>query len=135
MQDPVLDKTGPSNQFLAEETYQVVGAAMEVYYKLGPGFLEGVYQDALAVELENRGIPFRPQQRFGIEYKGRLLDRDYIADFVCYDQIIVEIKAVSALSPIDSAQLINYLKVCKLRVGLLFNFGSHGRPEWKKLII
>ena len=135
MRDAEDHKTDPSKQFLAEESYQVVGAAMEVYYKLGPGFLEGVYQDALAVELDDRGIPFTQQQRFGIEFKGRLLDRDYIADFVCYNKIIVEIKAVNALSPIDWAQVINYLKVCRMRVGLLFNFGSHGRPEWKKLII
>ena len=129
------NKNDSTKQYLSEETYQVVGAAMEVYYKLGPGFLEGVYQDALSIELEFRKVPFEAQKRYGIEYKGRLLAREYVADFVCYDQIIVEIKAVNSLSPIDWAQVINYLKVCKNRVGLLFNFGSHGRLEWKKLIV
>lgn len=125
----------PEAVYLANETYGVVGAAMEVYYKLGPGFLEPVYQQALAIELEIRGIPFRPQERFTISYKGRVLDKEYVADFFCHDQIIVELKAASQLAPIDWAQVINYLKVTGCRVGLLFNFGSHGRLEWKKLVI
>lgn len=108
---------------------------MEVYCKLGPGFLEPVYQRALEIELEMRGIPFRPQERFTITYKGRVLDKEYVADFFCYDQIIVELKAVNQLSPIDWAQVINYLKVSGCRVGLLFNFCSHGKLEWKKLVI
>lgn len=125
----------PNLVYLSTETYEVVGAAMEVYYKLGPGFLEPVYQQALAIELEMRGIPFRPQERFTISYKGRVLDKEYVADFFCYDQIVVELKAVGQLSPVDWAQVINYLKVTGCRVGLLFNFGSHGRLEWKKLVI
>ena len=125
----------PNTVYLADETYAVVGAAMEVYYKLGPGFLEPVYQQALAIELELRGIPFRREERFTISYKGRMLDKEYVADFFCFDQIIVELKAVNQLSPIDWAQVINYLKITGCRVGLLFNFGSHGRLEWKKLVI
>jgi len=125
----------PEKPFFPEETYQVVGAAMEVYYKLGPGFLEGVYQKALSIELEMRGIPFREQARFQIEYKGNPLGHEYVADFFCFDEIIVEIKAVNSLSPIDWAQVINYLKASHKRVGVLFNFGSHGRLEWKKLVI
>lgn len=121
--------------YLSDETYEVVGAAMEVYYKLGPGFLEPVYQQALAIEMELRGIPFRQEARFPISYKERILDKEYVADFFCYDQIVVELKAVSSLSPVDWAQVINYLKVTGCRVGLLFNFGSHGRLEWKKLVI
>ncbi|MGD9628167.1 MAG: GxxExxY protein [Pyrinomonadaceae bacterium] len=125
----------PNLVYLSAETYEVVGAAMEVYCKLGPGFLEPVYQRALEIELEMRGIPFRPQERFTITYKGRVLDKEYVADFFCYDQIIVELKAVNQLSPIDWAQVINYLKVSGCRVGLLFNFCSHGKLEWKKLVI
>jgi GxxExxY protein len=125
----------PKLVYLSDETYEVVGAAMEVYYKLGPGFLEPVYQQALAIEMELRGIPFRQEARFPISYKGRILDKEYVADFFCYDQIVVELKAVSSLSPVDWAQVINYLKVTGCRVGLLFNFGSHGRLEWKKLVI
>lgn len=125
----------PKVVYLSDETYEVVGAAMEVYYKLGPGFLEPVYQQALAIEMELRGIPFRQEARFPISYKERILDKEYVADFFCYDQIVVELKAVSSLSPVDWAQVINYLKVTGCRVGLLFNFGSHGRLEWKKLVI
>jgi GxxExxY protein len=121
--------------YLSDETYEVVGAAMEVYYKLGPGFLESVYQQAFAIELELRGIPFSREERFTISYKGRMLDKEYVADFFCYGQIVVELKAVSQLSPVDWAQVINYLKVAGCRVGLLFNFCSHGRLEWKKLVI
>ena len=125
----------PNLVYLSAETYEVVGAAMEVYYKLGPGFLEPVYQQALEIELEMRGIPFRPQERFTITYKGRVLDKEYVADFFCYDQIVVELKSVGQLSPVDWAQVINYLKVTGCRVGLLFNFCSHGKLEWKKLVI
>ena len=125
----------PNKVYLPDETYEVVGSAREVYYKLGPGFLESVYQQAFAIELELRGIPFRREERFTISYKGRLLDKEYVADFFCYEQIIVELKAVGQLSPIDWAQVINYLKVTGCRVGLIFNYGSHGRLEWKKLVI
>jgi GxxExxY protein len=133
--DDRRDPNNPSEMILSEETYAVVGAAMEVYYKLGPGFFEPVYQRALEIELGLRDIPFIPQQRFNIEYKGHLLGKEYVSDFVCYEQIIVEIKALHQLSPTDWAQLLNYLKVSKMRVGLLFNFGSHGRLEWRKLVI
>ena len=125
----------PHIVYLSDETYEVVGAAMEVYYKLGAGFLEPVYQQAFAIELELRGIPFRREERFTISYKGRMLDREYVADFFCYDQIIVELKAVSQLTAVDWAQVINYLKVTGCRVGLIFNFCSHGKLEWKKLVI
>lgn len=125
----------PDNVYLADETYEVVGAAMEVYYKLGTGFLEHVYHQALAIEFGLRQLPFRSQERFVIDYKGHILDREYVADFFCFDQIIVELKAVGALSPFDYAQLINYLKVSGCRVGLIFNFGSHGKLEWRKLVI
>ena len=125
----------PEKVYLADETYEVVGAAMEVYYKLGTGFLEHVYQQALAIEFRLRKILFRSQERFVIDYKGHILDREYVADFFCYDQIIVEIKAQSVLSSVDYAQVINYLKVSGCRVGLIFNFGSHGKLEWRKLVI
>jgi GxxExxY protein len=133
--DDRRDPNDPSQMILAEETYSVVGAAMEVYYRLGTGFFEAVYQHALAIEFGLRDIPFVPQQRFNIEYKGVSLDKEYVADFVCFGGIIVELKALSQLSPVDWAQVLNYLKVSRMRVGLLFNFGSHGRLEWKKLVI
>lgn len=133
--DDRRDQDDPSKMILADETYAFVGAAMEVYYKLGTGFLEPVYQQALALELVLRSIPFQCQQRFRIEYKGTMLEKEYVADFVCFGQIIVEIKALNQLSGVDWSQVLNYLKVSKMRVGLLFNFGSVGRLEWKKLVI
>lgn len=133
--DDFRDNDDRSKMILADETYAIVGAAMEIYYKHGPGFLEPVYQQAFAIELGVRNIPFRQQERFEIEYKGHLLDKEYFADYFCFDQIIVEIKALNQLSPADWSQVLNYLKVSKKRVGLLFNFGSVGRLEWKKLVI
>lgn len=124
-----------SQLILGDESYAVVGAAMELYYKLGTGFLEPVYQQSLAIEFSLRNIPFESQKRFQIEYKGHLIDKEYVADFVCFGQIIVEIKALNQLSPVDWSQVINYLKVSKMRVGLLFNFGSPGKLEWKRLVV
>jgi len=134
MDDPIA-KIDLSKLLLGDETYQVVGAAMEVYYKLGTGFLEPVYQQALAIELKQRSILFEQQKRFQIDYKGTILEKEYVADFVCFDQVIVEIKALNQLSPVDWSQVLNYLKVSRMRVGLLFNFGSVGRLEWKRLVI
>ncbi|MBK9155796.1 MAG: GxxExxY protein [Chloracidobacterium sp.] len=133
--DDRRDPNYPSEMILAEETYAVVGAAMEVYYKLGTGFLEPVYQQVLPIEFALRNIPFETQRRFKIDYKGTTIEKEYVADFVCFGQIIVEIKALNQLSPVDWSQILNYLKVSRMRVGLLFNFGSAGRLEWKKLVI
>jgi GxxExxY protein len=133
--DGPIAKIDLSKLLLGDETYQIVGAAMEVYYKLGTGFLEPVYQQALAIELKQRSILFEQEKRFQIDYKGTILEKEYVADFVCFDQVIVEIKALNQLSPVDWSQVLNYLKVSRMRVGLLFNFGSVGRLEWKRLVI
>lgn len=119
----------------ADETYAVTGAAIEVHRVLGPGFLEKVYQEAMQIELEARKIPFEAEKLLGIDYKGHRLAQRYFADLVCYEQIIVEIKALNTLSGKEEAQLLNYLKATGLRVGLLFNFGSHGKLERKRLVI
>jgi len=118
---------------LKEEVYAVVGAAMEVYYKLGIGFLEPVYQEALQIELTRRCIPFEPQERLELYYKDTLMTKKYRADLVCYGQIIVELKVISHLSNLEWAQLINYLKMTQPRVGLLINFGSRPHLEWKRI--
>ncbi len=120
---------------LEDETYAIIGAAMEVYYKLGNGFLEPVYQEALELEFGLRDIPFESQKDLPIAYKEYTLKKGYFADFLCFDQIIVEIKSISQLSPVDWSQLLNYMKASKLRVGLLFNFGSLGRLEQKRMVI
>ncbi len=96
------------------------------------GFLEAVYQEALALELATRLIPFEIQRPLTIDYKGQRLLKAYVADVVCFDQIIVELKALDALTGNHEAQLINYLRATKSRVGLLINFGSRKRLEWKR---
>ncbi len=115
------------------ESYKIIGAAMEVHRQLGNGFLEAVYQEALAIELELRDIPFVREQKLEVKYKGRLLSTFYVADFVCYDTIIVEIKALSELSGIHESQVINYLNTTGMKLGLLINFGSESL-EYKRLL-
>jgi GxxExxY protein len=107
-----------------QRTYKIIGAALEVHKELGCGFLEAVYQEALEKEFTDQIIPFKAQPIVGIFYKGKALDKTYQPDFICYDEVITEIKAISGLSGTEEAQLINYLKASKLKVGLLINFGS-----------
>ena len=119
---------------LKDEVYRVIGCAFEVYNDLGCGFLEPVYQEALALELVAQAIPFEAQKRIQVFYKGRPLKKDYIADLIVIGQIVVELKAEEHLMPRDEAQLINYLKATRLRVGLLVNFGAYPKLEWKRLV-
>ena len=107
-----------------ERTYKIIGAALEVHKELGCGFLEAVYQEALGREFGIQEIPFRSQPTVEILYKGKPLAKTYQPDFICYEEIIVEIKAITNLSGTEEAQLINYLKAARLKVGLLLNFGS-----------
>ncbi len=105
-----------------EESFAIRGAVYEVYKSLGTGFLEGVYQEALELELAIRGIPYKSQPEISIEYKGRMLCQKYRADLVCYDKIILELKAVKVLLPEHEAQLQNYLHATGMKLGLLVNF-------------
>ena len=111
-----------------------MGAAIEVHRELGPGFLEAVYQEAMESELGEREIPFEAQKPLVVRYKDRALEKKYFADLICFDQVLVEIKAISRLSGSEHAQIINYLKATGLKVGVLINFGSHGRLEWKRFV-
>lgn len=111
------------------KTYSIIGAAFEVHRELGCGFVEPIYQAALEIELGDRAIPFRPQQEFRVRYKGRTLDAYYKPDFICFDEVVVEIKALSRLSSIEESQVINYLKVTGLHTGLLLNFGSRSLQQ------
>lgn len=104
-------------------TFAIIGAAMEVHRQLGCGFLESVYQEALAVELQSRHIPFSRESKFPVLYKGRQLGCQYRPDFICFESVIVELKALGQLSPVEESQLINYLKVTGYHTGLLLNFG------------
>ena len=117
---------------LKDEVYAVVGAAMEVKQVLGAGFLEGVYQEAMLVELTARGVPVEAEKPIDIKYKGRCLTHRYYADLVCFGQVIVELKAINRLSGRDEAQVLNYLKATGFKVGVLINFGSAGKLEWKR---
>ena len=119
---------------LKDEVFAIVGAAIEVHRELGPGFLEAVYQEALEMEMRDRNIPFEAQKPLRISYKGKMLNKEYFADLVCYSQIIVELKALNRLSGNEEMQILNYLKVTGLKVGVLINFGSHGKLEWKRFI-
>jgi GxxExxY protein len=119
---------------LKDEVYRVVGAAIEVHKVLGSGFLEAVYQEAFAIELSENDISFKSQTALKIGYKGHQLQKEYIADFTCFDSLIVEIKSLSVLTGREEAQVINYLKATGYKVGLLINFGSIGKLEWKKIV-
>jgi GxxExxY protein len=105
------------------QTYAIIGACFEVHKQLGWGFLEAVYQEALEREFALRGIPFRRQVDLFLYYKGAPLKSQYRADFICYEEIIVEIKAIKQLTDVDRAQTINYLKATRLRRAILSNFG------------
>jgi len=118
-----------------DEVYAIVGAAMEVYNVLGPGFLEPVYQEALGIEFTSRSIPFEPQKELHISYKAHRLEQKYKADFVVYGKIIIEIKALDYLTSREEAQLLNYLKATGWEVGVLINFGSDGKLEWKRRVL
>jgi GxxExxY protein len=115
------------------QTYAILGACMEVHKTLGPGFLEAVYQEALAVELTTHGIPFARETDLPVLYKDRPLPCSYKADFVCHEAIIVELKAVARLTTVEHAQVINYLKATGLKRGLLVNFGAP-RLEYKRFV-
>jgi GxxExxY protein len=115
-------------------TYAIIGGAMEVHRWLGCGFLETVYQQALEIELRDRSIPFCARQEFRVNYKGYELEAYYKPDFICFDEVVVELKALGRLTSIEEAQVINYLKVTGLHTGLLLNFGARSL-EQKRFIL
>lgn len=117
-----------------DEVYAIVGCAMEVYNQLGNGFLESVYQEAMEIESRQRNIPFTAQKSIAIQYKEITLSKQFIADLIYFDSIIVELKAVDNLSGKEESQIINYLKATQMRVGILINFGSRGKLEWKRFV-
>jgi GxxExxY protein len=115
-------------------TFAIIGAAMAVHNELGPGFLESVYRASLAVEFEERRIPFRTEVPFPLTYKGQPLPLNYRADLVCFESVVVEVKALGALRPIEQAQAINYLKASGLARGLILNFGARSL-EYRRVVL
>ena len=110
--------------YFKNEAYQIIGAAMNVHKELGCGMHEKVYGDAMKVEFEKEGIPFEKEKKFTLQYKGVTLEHSYVCDFVCFDNIIVELKAVKELDDMHRSQIINYLKFAHRKLGLLINFGA-----------
>ncbi len=117
-----------------DEVFAIVGAAIEVHRVLGSGFLEAVYQEAMEIETASRKIPYVSQQILQIQYKQYTLKKEYIADMVCFEKIIVEFKALDQLTGKEESQLINYLKATGYKVGVLINFGSNKKLEWKRFV-
>lgn len=115
------------------QTHAIIGAAMEVHSQLGHGFLEAVYQEALSAEFTRRGLKFRREVDLPVMYKGERLRCGYRADFVCFERVIVELKALAAIGPVEQAQTLNYLKATGLDRALLINFGAP-RLEFKRLV-
>jgi len=132
-----------TNLIYKEEAYEIIGICFEVHNNLGPGFLEIVYKDALEYEFQRAGIKYQREKKYEVNYKDIILPHKFYADFVIYDKIILEIKAVSGISDEFIAQSINYLKVSQNKLALLVNFGElklnykrlildHKLSEWKK---
>ena len=119
----------------AEEGYALMGAAFEVHRTLGGGLLEEIYQESVEIELEMRGIPFRPRQELAVHYKDRRLNKRYVPDLFVFETIVVELKAVSSLTHDHEAQLMNYMRITRQPVGYLINFGPVGKLEWKRIIL
>jgi len=123
------------NQLLYEqESYKILGACFEVYNTMGCGFLEAVYQECLEIELELQQIPFKSKAELSLSYKERELKQKYVPDLICYDKIIVELKAVSKIIGEHQAQLINYLNASGKNLGLLINFGFFPKLEYKRFV-
>jgi GxxExxY protein len=118
-----------------DEGYQLMGAAFEVYNEKGYGMAEEIYQECLEIELSLRGIAFLPKAELKCFYKGRELQKRYIPDLIVFGCLVVELKAVTELTPEHEAQLFNYMRIARQPVGYLINFGHKGGLEWKRLIL
>ena len=118
-----------------EETFAIRGVVFEVYKEMSNGFLEAVYQECLEREFKARNIPFLSQPELRLMYKGELLHQTYKPDLICYNKIVVELKAVRTISPEHKSQLLNYLKATELKLGLIVNFGHYPKAQIERLIL
>ena len=124
-----------SNYLYKKESYAIIGAAMEVYNELGPGFLEIIYHDAIKIELAEQGIPFESEKPLHVYYRGHTLAHEYVADLICYDRILVELKAQKEIHDAHLAQVMNYLKATGLALGYVINFGNPEKLQWKRVLM
>ncbi|MGF1531358.1 MAG: GxxExxY protein [Puniceicoccaceae bacterium] len=120
---------------LKDECYRIQGAVFEVYRELGCGFSEGIYQESLEIEFSLQGIPFVSQSELKVAYKGRQLRQTFRPDFICYDSVVVELKALRVTAPDHESQVLSYLKATGFRLGLLVNFGGHPKATIKRLVL
>lgn len=117
-----------------DESYAIRGACFEVYKDKGCGFLESVYQECMEIELELSSVPFKAQPKLTLEYKSRKLESEFVPDLICFDKIVVELKAVTSLDNAHRAQLHNYLKATGMKLGFLVNFGHHPKVEIERFV-
>ena len=118
-----------------EEAFSLRGVAFEVYKEMGCGFLEAVYQECMERELSKRLIPFVAQPELRLAYKGEALSQIYRPDFICYNKIIIELKAVKEIAPEHKAQLLNYLKATQIKLGILINFGTYPKAQIERMVL
>jgi GxxExxY protein len=117
-----------------EEVYQIVGTAYEVMNEMGSGYLEPVYQESMELEFGLRELPFEPQKLINIQYKGIALKKYYLADFLCFGSVLVELKVQEKLTGREMAQVLNYLKATGIQVAVLIKFGPDNKVEWKRIV-
>jgi GxxExxY protein len=130
-----MDDRSTGNLIHAEEAFAIQGAVYDVYRAMGGGFLESVYQECLALEFAARRIPFRATPKLTLTYKGVTLQQTYAPDFVCFDRIIVELKAVREVAPEHRAQVLNYLRATGFELGLLVNFRPSAKATVERLVL
>lgn len=129
-----VEQAAYSKLILGNETFQILGACFEVYRQLGCGILESVYVECLKRELTSRAIPFAFQPKISLRYKGESIEQYFIPDFICFEKVILEIKATYALEGAHRAQIINYLRASTIDVGLLINFGHYPKIEHERFV-
>ena len=127
-------RSSVSDLIFKDECYAIIGACFEVYKDKGCGFYEPLYQECLAIEFEHCGIPAIAQPGLSLEYRGRILNQKYFPDFICYDKIILELKAVTQLADEHRAQVLNYLKAGRFELGLLINFGHYPGLQYERIV-
>lgn len=130
-----MDEGGSRDLLYANEAFQIRGAAFEVYRAMGPGYLEAVYQECLEIEFSRRGVAFEAAKPLALTYRGQSLRQKYVTDFICYDRIVIELKAIRTIAPEHRAQTINYLRGTGMKLGLLMNFGSAPRMEIERFAL